>query len=198
MFYNRNLFYNRNFLNHMKNRRNFLQVTAYGLLAPTMASFPKLAFANNVNSHGIVRQPEDGETYFVRENTPLTIKVSKKTDGIGSVSICTEEILPENGIPVHKHLHEDEIFFFHKGSGIFLLNEDEIQVSAGSTAFVPKGTWHGLKNTDNEIIMFSFSYVPSGFEDFFRQIGTLKGTSFKAKTQEEIKLIAEKYGMVYK
>lgn len=182
----------------MKNRRKFLQATAYGLLAPAMVSLPALSFANAINNKGIVRQPEDGETYFVRENTPLTIKVSKKTDGIDSVSICTEEIPRGGGIPIHKHLHEDEFFFFHKGSGIFILDENEIQIKEGCTAFVPKATWHGLKNTGSDIMMFSFSYAPSGFEDFFRQIGTLKGTPFKAKTPEEIKLIAKQYGMVYK
>lgn len=182
----------------MKNRRNFLQAAVCGILAPAFTAFPELTFANNTNGEGIVRQPEDGETYFVRENTPITIKVSKQKDGIGSVSICTEQIPLGGGIPIHKHLHHDEIFFFHKGDGTFILNEAEIPVTTGTTAFVPKGTWHGLKNTGSELLVFAFSFVPSGFEDFFRQIGTLKGTPFKTKTKEETKLIAEKYGMVFK
>ncbi len=182
----------------MKNRRKFLQATVYGFLGPLMVSFPKLTFANNLNNKGIVRQADEGETYFVRENTPITIKVSKKTDNIDSVSICTEEIMPGNGIPIHKHLNEDETFFFHKGNGTFLMDKKEIQVKTGSTAFVPKGTWHGLKNTGKELLIFTFGFTPAGFEDFFRQIGTLKGTPFKTKSQEEFKLIAEKYGIVWK
>jgi mannose-6-phosphate isomerase-like protein (cupin superfamily) len=181
----------------MKNRRNFLQAAAIGLLAP-MVSLPKLAIANELNNHGIVMQPGDGETYFVRENTPITIKVSKRTDDIDSVSICTEEIPSGGGIPIHKHLNNDELFFFHKGKGTFILDEKEIQVEEGSTAFVPKGTWHGLKNTGSELLIFTFGFSPAGFEDFFRQIGTLKGTPFKAKTKEEIKVLAKKYGMLYK
>jgi hypothetical protein len=50
--------------------------------------------------------------------------ISKISDNIDSISICVEEILPGNGIAIHKHM-----------------NEDEIPVNKGTTAFVPKGTW---------------------------------------------------------
>jgi len=182
----------------MKNRRSFLQAAFYSSLGSALISFPDLTFGHNSKNSGIVMQPDEGETYIVRENTPITIKVSKKTQGVDSVSICTEEILPGNGIAIHKHLNEDEIFFFHRGDGIFLLEDSEIKVKEGCSAFVPKGTWHGLKNTGKEVIVFTFGYCPSGFEDFFRQIGTLKGTPFRAKSPEELKAIAAKYGMVYK
>ena len=173
-------------------------MAVYGIFGSLTISFPKFTLGNNSNKDGIVKNESDGETYIVRENTPITIKVSKKTDSVDSISICTEKILPKNGIAIHKHLHEDEMFFIQKGSGIFILDEKEISISAGSTAFVPKGTWHGLKNTGTDLLIFTFGYSPAGFEDFFRQIGTLKGIPFKAKTADEIKSIAEKYGMVYK
>jgi mannose-6-phosphate isomerase-like protein (cupin superfamily) len=182
----------------MKNRRSFLQTAAFGLMAPAMVSLPDLCFANNSNINGIIKNADEGETYFVREKTPLTIKVSKKANGINSVSICTEEIPGGGGIPTHKHLYNDEIFFFHKGSGSFSVNDQEFTINEGSIAFVPRGTWHGLKNTSNDLLIFTFSYSPAGFEDFFRQIGTLKGKPFKAKTHEEVESIAKKYGMLYK
>jgi mannose-6-phosphate isomerase-like protein (cupin superfamily) len=182
----------------MKNRRSFLKTTSAAVLSPALIALPELSLANYSNQKGIVKNADEGETYLVRENTPITIKVSKQADGIDSVSICTEEIPAQGGIPIHKHLKNDEIFFFHKGNGSFILVEQEFIVSEGSTAFVPRGTWHGLKNTGNELLIFTFSFSPAGFEDFFRQIGTIKGTPFKAKPQDEIKLLAKKYGMVYK
>jgi mannose-6-phosphate isomerase-like protein (cupin superfamily) len=182
----------------MKNRREFLQAATCGLFGPLITSMPQLNSARNQNKKGVVRQPEDGETYYVRENTPITIQVSKKTDDLDSISICTEEILPGNGIPVHKHLNEDEFFIFQKGAGIIDLNGEEFPVKAGTMGFVPRATWHSIKNTSPQLLIFTFGYSPSGFEDFFRKIGTPKGTTFKAKTTEEIKRIAEKYGMVYK
>jgi mannose-6-phosphate isomerase-like protein (cupin superfamily) len=182
----------------MKNRRSFLKATSAAVMSSTLISSPQFGYANYANKKGIVRNADEGETYFVRESTPITIKVSKETDGIDSVSICTEEIPLSGGIPVHKHLNNDELFFFHKGNGTFILDEQEFVVSEGSSAFVPRGVWHGLKNTGNELLVFTFGFSPAGFEDFFRQIGTLKGTPFKAKPQDEIESIAKKHGMVYK
>ncbi len=182
----------------MKNRRSFLKTTSAAVLSPMLIVLPEFSLAYSPKKKGIIKNTDEGEVYFVRENTPITIKVSKTADDIDSVSICTEEIPIAGGIPIHKHLYNDEIFFFHKGNGSFIIDEKEFIVSEGSTAFVPKDTWHGLKNTGNELLIFTFGFSPAGFEDFFRQIGTLKGTPFKAKTQDEIKLIAAKYGMIYK
>ncbi len=163
-----------------------------------LISLPELSLANNQNKKVIVKNENEGETYFVRENTPITIKISKQADGIDSVSVCTEEIPAGGGIPVHKHLNHDEIFFFHKGNGSFVLEDRQFVVGEGSIAFMPKDTWHGLKNTGKELLLLIFSFSPAGFEEFFKQIGTIKGAVFKAKTPIEINSIAKKYGMVYK
>ena len=66
------------------------------------------------------------------------------------------------------------------------------------SGLVTRSTWHSIANNSSDLLIFTFGYSPSGFEDFFRKIGTPKGSVFKAKTQEEILLIAAKYGMVYK
>jgi mannose-6-phosphate isomerase-like protein (cupin superfamily) len=150
------------------------------------------------SKNGIVRQPEEGETFFVRENTPITIQISKKVDSVETISLCTEEILPGNKIPVHKHLNEDEFFIFLKGSGTIEIDGVEFPVKPGTSGLVPRATWHSIYNNSSELLIFTFGYSPAGFEDFFRQIGTAKGVPFKAKTTQEISLIAGKYGMVYK
>ena len=181
----------------MKSRRIFLQNSAYSLLAGAMATFPKPTLAGN-GAKGVVKQPDEGEVYFVRENTPITIRISKKADNIGSASLCTEELTPGGGIPVHKHLYNDEFFYFNQGSGIFLLDDKEFEIKEGVTAFVPRGTWHGVKNTGNGKMALTFGFSPAGFEDFFRQIGSPKGTPYRSKTAEEQKRIADAFGMVFR
>ena len=143
-------------------------------------------------------QPGEGETFFVRENTPITIRVSKRRDSVDTISLCTEDIQPGGKIPVHKHLHEDEFFIFHKGSGIIEIDAVEFPIKSGTSGWVPRDTWHSISNHSSELLIFTFGYSPAGFEDFFRQIGTPKGSPFKPKTSQEIISIAEKYGMVYK
>lgn len=140
----------------MKSRRKFLKTSVLGLVTVTIA--PNLSFVRQANVKGIVKQPADGETYYVRENTPITIKISKKGDHVESMSLCTEEIPVSKGISTHKHLHEDEFFIFHKGVGIFAIGEEQFNVSPGSTGIVPKDTWHNFQNTGSEPAFFLWLY----------------------------------------
>ena len=95
------------------------------MLSSMLVSLPEFILADYSNKNGIIKNADEGKTYFARENTPITIKVSKKTNGIDSVSICTEEIPSGGGIPIHKHLNNDELFFFHKGNGtLFWMNRN--------------------------------------------------------------------------
>jgi mannose-6-phosphate isomerase-like protein (cupin superfamily) len=180
----------------MKSRKSFLQTMGLGLIWPAMGSLGNLDFSSKIPNGPVVKNASEGETYYVRENTPITIFLSK-TDHVDSVSLCTEEILPGGGIPTHKHLHEDEFFFFLKGNASITIDGTEHKVRAGSTGFVPKATWHSIKNTGADLLIFTFGFSPGGFEEFFRQIGTIKGKPFKPKPQAEIMLMAEKFGMVY-
>jgi mannose-6-phosphate isomerase-like protein (cupin superfamily) len=181
-----------------KNRREFIHLSSLGFLSPLMFTMPLSNVVDSESKKAIVSQPEDGETFFVRENTPLTIRVSKLKDSVDTISLCTEEIQPGGKIPVHKHLHEDEFFIFQKGSGTVVIDNTEFPIKPGTMGWIPRTTWHSINNNNDELLIFTFGYSPAGFEDFFRQIGTAKGLPFHAKTNQEIKSIAEKYGMVYK
>jgi len=178
----------------MKTRRTFLKTSVIGV------SGAFVPFSNLLGSvdTAIVKQPEEYETFLVRENTPITFNISKKTDGISSVSLLTEELVPGSVIPMHKHIHADEFFFFSQGTGIFILDDKTFSFKPGTTAFVPKNTWHSLKNTGDDNVIFNFGFSPAGFEEFFREIGTPKGQQFKEKSEKERTAIADKYGMVFK
>jgi mannose-6-phosphate isomerase-like protein (cupin superfamily) len=181
-----------------KNRREFIHLSSLGLLSPLIFPVPLSNLIESESKIAVVCQPEDGETFFVREKTPLTIRVSRLKNSVDTISLCTEDIQPGGKIPVHKHLHEDEFFFFQKGSGTIEIDGAEFPIKPGTMGWVPRATWHSINNNSAELLIFTFGYSPAGFEDFFRQIGTAKGLPFEAKTSQEIILIAEKYGMVYK
>lgn len=181
----------------MKNRRSFLKTSALSISAAPFISIRETLFDNFAND-AVVKQPDQCETFFVRENTPITFNISKTTDNISSVSLLTEELIPGSAIPVHKHLNEDEYFFFISGTGVITIDDKEYIFKPGTSAFVPKNTWHGLKNNSNDKVFFSFGYSPSGFEGFFREVGTPKGQPFMQKPKDEFESIAKKYGMVFK
>lgn len=180
----------------MKNRRTFLKTSAANICAAPFLSLP--FNADVLNGISLVKQPEDCETYFVRENTPITFNITKTSDRIPGVSLLTEELVPGSVIPTHKHLKEDEFFFFIQGTGTVTIDEKTFDFKPGTTAFIPKNTWHSLRNTGEGNAIFRFGFSPAGFEDFFREIGTPKGQPFKPKSKEEVDAISKKYGMVFK
>ncbi len=178
-------------------RRRFLKLaTTTGLAA--LLPFQQL-LAQHDPAKGMVMHAADHETWLIGpRRAPVTIAVDKKKKGVGNICLCWEDMEGGSGIPVHKHLNEDELIYLPYGEGSFVLGDEQHIMKAGSVAFVPRGTWHGLSNTGKEALRMIFSFTPSGFENYFREIGFLKGTTPLDLEKVDWKGIDEKYGIVYK
>lgn len=181
----------------MKNlRRDFLKA-----FAATAAGLPlsHILNAQPVSSdEGFVLNEDEQKTFLIGpRRAPVTFMVNRK-DASTSSSLCREEIVPGDGIPVHKHLNEDELIYIQYGTGVFLLGEKQFEVKAGSSAYVPKGVWHGIKNTGTDDLRMVFSFTPSGFENYFREIGVPKGSPDLDVSKLDWEAIDEKYGIVYR
>ena len=181
----------------MTSRRQFLQQGSLGFLSPLVLPLPSPA-KDTSDFAGLVINEDEGEAFQMRDGSAIVkIKIAK-TQGADSISFLSETFRPGDALPVHKHLNEDELIFLHKGFGLFTLGDKQYQIKEGAVALVPKGVWHGLQNTGNENIEMRFGYTPSGFEGFFREVGTPVGQLFIQKSKEERRTIAKKWGMIYK
>ena len=181
----------------MTSRRQFLQQGSLGFLSSLILPFPALA-KDTSDFTGLVISEDEGEAIQMRDGTAIVkIKIAK-IQGAESISFLSESFKPGDALPVHKHLNEDEFIFLHKGSGLFTLGDKQYQIKEGAVALVPKGVWHGLQNNGSENIEMRFGYSPSGFEGFFREVGTIVGQPFIQKTMNERRAIAKRWGMIYK
>lgn len=181
----------------MKTRRKFIEQSGLGIFS--FLSFPLSGFSSvSPDFEGLVINEHEGETILMRDGTAVVIIKISKMQGSESICFLSESFRPGDALPVHKHLNEDELIFLHKGSGLFTLGEKQYSIKEGGVALVPKGIWHGLRNTGTENIEMRFAYTPSGFEGFFREVGTPAGQPFVQKTMEERRAIAKKWGMIYK
>lgn len=181
----------------MTSRRQFLQQGSLGLISPLI--IPLTSFGMDISDfNGLVINEGEGEAFQMRDGTAIVkIKIAK-VQGAKSISFLSETFRPGDALPVHKHLNEDELIFLHKGSGLFTLGNKQYELKEGAVALVPKGVWHGLQNTGSQNIEMRFGYSPSGFEGFFREVGTPVGQPFIQKTIGERRAIAKKWGMIYK
>ena len=158
---------------------------------------------SNTDFKGVVVNEDEGEILQWPDRVTgdgtarITIKISK-INGSETISFLSETFVPGDCIKVHKHSNEAELIFINKGSGIFTLGEQEYKVQQGAVALVPKGVWHGLKNTGTEDIDMRFAYIPAGFEGYFREIGTPLGKPFVRRTVEEKRIIGRKWGIIRK
>ena len=181
-------------------RRKFLQLGATGVAAAFLGAVPKISFAQSAPliDKGIIVNEDEGIHILTRRKVPITVKISKARHGVDNISFCTEDMIPGRKMRIHKHLNNDELIFIHKGEGLLTLDEDSITVKAGTVAFVPRGSWHGLDNTGTENLLMVFQYSPAGFEEYFIENGTPVGMPTKVRTEEEYAITEKKYGMVYK
>lgn len=185
----------------MNNRRTFLQKLGVFSTLCLTGMYNSLE-ANNVlkDSNGLIIKADEGEVRFIgnTRKAKVNIKVSKTADYTPEISLLTELITPQDGIPIHKHLNEDEFLFVHKGTVEITLG-DAIQTGEpGDLIYVPKNTWHGFKNNCEEDVIMFFGYSPSGFEDYFRQIGTMRIDEELGFTNEDWVRTNKKYGVVYR
>ena len=181
----------------MTSRRQFLELGSLGVLSSILLPTESNA-SDRQDFNGLIVSEEEGEAIQMRDGTAIVkIKIAK-LQGSQSISFLSESFKPGDALPVHKHLNEDELIFIHRGTGLLTLGEKQHQVKEGSIALVPKGVWHGLQNNGVEDIEMRFGYTPSGFEGFFREVGTPMGQPFIRKTMEERRSIAKKWGMIYK
>lgn len=123
----------------------------------------------------------------------VTVKVdSQVTPGV-RMSLIAEDLPPNSEIRVHLHQREDEIIFIRTGHGIATLGDREIPVASGATIYVPRGVWHGLRNSGPGTLGMSATYSPPGFEQSFKE-RLLRPN----RTRAEIEADRKKHGIVYR
>jgi len=129
---------------------------------------------------------DEGEALLLgARRAPVFLKLTPET-GSTRLSAILERVVPGDRVPVHLHEDADEVLFIHAGEGYEILGEEEHAVRSGSLVFVPRGTWHGLRNTSEvEDLVLLVVYSPPGFEGFFRACGTKPGEEWIEPTADE-------------
>jgi quercetin dioxygenase-like cupin family protein len=131
--------------------------------------------------------------------SPVRVKVDSRGGRASRLGMITEDLAPGTGIPVHRHLAEDEIIFIHRGTGTVTIGEARHPADTGATVFVPQGVWHGLENTGADTLTMLAIYAPPGFEGYFREIGDPAGAPPRApRTADEIRAIDRRFHVEYR
>jgi quercetin dioxygenase-like cupin family protein len=131
-----------------------------------------------------------------RDGGNIFIKVDA-AKGSDHLAVGIQQLPKGSGIPVHRHLHNDEAFYVLKGSGTVILNEAPHACEKAATIFIPKNTWHGFSSPDQELVLL-WIMAPPGLDRFFRETCSRAGEARKELTREQVNAIALKYGTEFR
>lgn len=174
-------------------RRSFLELLAAGVAAGVVVETAQTQAA------GRAMAADAGELCFVgAARDPVRLKVSLASDPATHLSMIVQDVSPGTVIPIHLHEREDEIILVQSGSGLASIGDATTEVGAGSVLWVPKGTWHGGRNTGTTILKWTGIYSPAGFEGYFREISRPPGVTPRQRSAEEWEALDRRYGIRYR
>ncbi len=139
--------------------------------------------------------PGEGERVFYADGRYVNLKVTQEAMGSKEL-ILGSEILPGGtSIPVHSHDNYEEIIFIHEGNASLTLGERTIPAVAGTTMYIPPGTWHGVANDSGEDLTMLFIFPEPKIAEFFREVGHYEGESPPELGPDDWRRILEQHGM---
>src|SRR6516164_7324348 len=133
-----------------------------------------------------VFQADEGDRWMLLGVKPLIFKADPLSTGSNALVVGTEEMPPGNKIPTHKHLHEDEVIFVHKGTVRVTLAGREYDAGTGATVFIPHGNWIGVANVSRQPAMILFFFNKPAFEQCLRAMSSRPGETFTMPTPEKM------------
>jgi mannose-6-phosphate isomerase-like protein (cupin superfamily) len=63
--------------------------------------------------------------------------------------------------PLHAHVEMDKVYHVVAGSGVFLLENEEIAMEPGVMLVAPEGVPHGIRNTGSERLVVIAILTPA-------------------------------------
>lgn len=155
--------------------------------------------ATNAQEADLLLHEREGEVRLIGDRRGrVVIKVDRSRLGVETMSLLIEDIVPDDGVPVHKHGAEEEFIYIARGRGVMTLGDEEVEVGPGAMALVPRGVWHGLRNESDDSLRMFFGYSPAGFEDYFRAIGVRPGEPSQNLTGEDWARINREFRITYR
>ena len=148
---------------------------------------------------GVILAADQGELYHLgQRRSPTLIKVDPKVAGSRHLFMLSEVLPPGTGVPVHRHLHDEEILFIHQGTVTVTLGDRVQEARAGATVFIPPNTWVGVRNTGSEPATFLAIFSDPSTGDYFRGIGRAPGDTRTAPTDAEFAELNRRHHMEYR
>lgn len=143
---------------------------------------PAVQATNTVAATPLILEKDEGERRAVRgwpghpdPGETFILKIDPKNGGSQHLVFISADIRPGGGIDAHRHPHADEILYFTSGTARVHVGDLVRDVHAGSTVFIPAGTWISVSNIGPDPISSVAIFSAPGFEQFMRAASAREG-----------------------
>jgi quercetin dioxygenase-like cupin family protein len=169
-------------------------------VSQTRSAQSSAATTSQAAAKPLLLEKNEGERRIWREPPPgdFVLKVSPKNNGSQHLVMVTEDMVPGDEFPTHKHLGQDEILYIEKGTVHVHLGDQEHDLHAGGTVFIPANTWVSVKNTGTQTVSVVAVFSAPGFEDYMRCDSVLPNEKVTPLSEEEQKACAHQGHVIYK
>lgn len=141
----------------------------------------------------VIRGPDDGEALSI---LGWSLRILLRAEQTGGQMGLIEGRFPAgaDGPPAHRDGH-DELFVVLEGEFRFQIEQEVIQVQAGSTLFIPEGTLHTFKNEAGALGRLMGAFLPGGYERYFEDLSRL--TNAASPDFAQMAELAARHGTTY-
>jgi mannose-6-phosphate isomerase-like protein (cupin superfamily) len=131
--------------------------------------------------------PGEGQRF-----TGLTCRVSSvSTQG----EYCAFEVVaaPGEGVPLHVHAYEDEIYYILEGALEIHCARRTFTAESGAMAVLPRNIPHSFRNAGNSPARALTTFIPGGFDTFVQELSQISPA--EAADEDKRNAIRRKYGI---
>ena len=141
------------------------------------------------------------EKWYWYPGHSLTFKSVGKDTG-GTCTWILVENSPREGVPFHKHLHEDESFYVIDGRFEITVADTTVVGGPGTYMYGPRAVQHRWTNVGSGRGRLLNVFTPSGLEDYFLAVAipivssTQQPSVNMAKLNARMAPLREKFGLI--
>jgi mannose-6-phosphate isomerase-like protein (cupin superfamily) len=147
-----------------------MPVTRRTLLRGSLLSAPVLSADLFAPWYAAAQVPPPSEQWYWYPFHNLTMKATSSDTGNTTAWMLIENS-PHEGVPLHKHLYEDESFFVLSGIFEITVGDKTTTGGPGTYAFGPRNIPHQWTNMGSGRGQLLNVYTPGGIDKYFLAVG---------------------------
>lgn len=150
---------------------------------------------NATHTSAVVQTVDEATTQAVLGGSiAVRLRAAQTDGGIGMV----EQVVPGGypGPAMHVHPDFDETFYVIEGTLAFRVGDHAYEATAGTVAFVPRGTPHTFANASQQPSRSLVLLTPGGFESYFEELIALISQTGGIPPEPELRELGIAHGSI--